>query len=112
MSSRQINFFIAPDDLIDINKFLMANECLFIKDNTPDTKNIFSDSIIDNGKIFKIYLSKFGFSDGIEHKYLLEKNIYYVDVLRSNVIDFDLGGFYLNSKKELHRARFYYIYEY
>lgn len=112
MSSKQINFYITPEDIFDINNFLLESECVFIKENTLETKSIFIDSLATKEPLFKVGLSRSEFANKVQYKYLEAKNYYYLDVLRSYVIDFDLGGFYPYSNKELHRGRFYYVFEY
>ena len=36
-------------------------------------------------------------------------NQYYIDIVHSSCIEFDIGGFYPYSDKVLHRSRFYYV---
>jgi len=106
--SKQLNFYITPDDYQLINKFLMENNCLILVDNyiSIDRNPVYElISIEDN--IYQIYITKNLFLNEIEIE-KTENNIFYFDKLRSSIIQFGLGGFYKNSKDNLNRARLYF----
>jgi hypothetical protein len=105
MKSKQINFFIIPDDKPKIGSFLKANDCFFIRNNVK-TAEVDSDISFEKENLFQIFLSKKGFKKAIFFKQVEDKNCYYIDVVKSFVIEFDIGGFYPYSDKELHRGRF------
>lgn len=108
MKSKQINFFTTPSDKPKINAFLKANDCLLIKTNVKVAK-IDSVILLEKENIFQIFLSNREFKKEIFFKQVEDEDYYYVDVVRSLVIEFDIGGFYPYSNKELHRGRFYCI---
>jgi hypothetical protein len=108
MKSKQINFFITPNDKNKISAFLKANDCLLVKTNVEAAK-IDSDISFEKKDVSQIFLSKEDFKKEIFFKQVEDRNYYYVDVVRSLVIEFDIGGFYPYSNKELHRGRFYCI---
>lgn len=106
MESKQINFFITPGDKHKIDSFLKANNCLTIRTNVKAPK-IDSDISFEKENIFQFFLSKEEFIKGIFFKQVENRDYYYLDVVRSLVIEFDVGGFYPYSNKELHRGRIY-----
>ena len=105
MKSKQLNFFITPDDKNNIESFFKDHDCLFIRNNIKSAK-IDLDISFEKESIFQFFLSKENFKKEIFFKQIEDKS-YYVDVIRSFVIEFDVGGFYPYSNKELHRGRFY-----
>src|ERR1051326_3197739 len=112
MNSKQINFFIIPDDLQQIVRFFEQKRILIIKRNTLLPEIVDYDLALNSEKIFQVYLSKVEFKNKISLNYLNAKNHYYVDDMRSDVIEFSIGGFYPYSDKELHRSRLYFITKY
>ena len=105
MKSKQLNFFITPDDKNNMESFFKYHDCLFIRNNIKSAK-IDLDISFEKESIFQFFLSKENFKKEIFFKQIEDKS-YYVDVIRSFVIEFDVGGFYPYSNKELHRGRFY-----
>jgi hypothetical protein len=101
-----MNFFITPDDKSKINAFFKSNDCLVIP-NHVKTKKIESDLSLEQDNLFQIFLTTKNFKKEISFKRIEETNLYYVDVVKSLVIEFDIGGFYPFSNKELHRGRLY-----
>ena len=111
--STQLNFFLNPEDLIEIKKFLKEKGCLILKRNS-EKSTFFNEYDIEKNpeNIFQVCLCKDEYKNKIFHEYLESTNSYYVDILKSNCIEFSIGGFYPYSDKELHRSRFYFIHEY
>lgn len=110
MSSKQINFFIVPEDWPTINKFLKEAGASLIKVPILKIDHIFNESINDDTEAHQIYLT----NEVRRNEIVLNphKAGYYVDVVKSNTIEFNRGGFYPNSNKILHRARFYTVFKY
>ncbi len=109
MSSKQINFFIVPEDLPIINSFFIEHNCLIMSNNVSQ---IIMSSNYDLTKasaenIHEVFLSKKDFKKNILYKYLANQNYYYFDDTRSYVIQFSIGFFYPNNTKELHSSRLY-----
>ena len=106
MKSKQLNFFITPDDKNNMESFFKDHDCLFIRNNIKSAK-IDLDISFEKESIFQFFLSKEEFKKKIFFKQLEDRSYYYVDAIRSFVIELDIGGFYPYSNKELHRGRFY-----
>ncbi len=111
--SRQLNFFLSPEDLIEVKKFLKEKGVLLFKRNSEEP-TFFNEYDIEKNpeNIFQVCLCKDEYKNKIFHEHLEATNSYYVDILKSNCIEFSIGGFYPYSDKELHRSRFYFICEY
>ena len=105
MRSRQINLFITPSDMAGIQLFLKTKSCILIRNNVQIAK-IDSKISLDKEDVFQIFISRKDFINKIFFKQVKD-NYYYVDVVKSLAIEFDIGGFYPYSKKELHRGRLY-----
>ena len=113
MNSKQINFFITPDDKEKILDFLKAKGCLFLQENVAKPQEALNNNInIITENIFKVYLVREDLKENVMFKHLDSKNIFYVDILKSCVVELNLGGFYPDSDKELYRGRLYYISKY
>ncbi len=111
--SKQLNFFITPDDLKEIDIFLKENACLVLRNNVSSESESFGYDIESNTeKLFQVFLSKEEFKNNITFNYLESKEYYYVYETSSYVIEFGIGGFYPYSDKEFHRSRLYFIHEY
>ncbi|HVG17081.1 MAG TPA: hypothetical protein VM935_19065 [Chitinophagaceae bacterium] len=113
MNSKQINFFLAPNDLNDVAVFFKEKGCHILKRRVDyPTNRVDYDFVSNKEEIFQVYIYSSPFTDKIEFQYLEEEQYYYVDSLRSFCIEFGIGGFYPYSDKELHRSRFYYVHKY
>lgn len=112
MKSKQINFYITPEDSFEINNFLRDAGCMILKENVKKTHSDFVYEIItDIRNNIQLYLCKEEYMSCINVE-SLKSDKYYIDILKSQCIEFAMGGFYPYSDKELHRSRFYYIFEY
>ena len=111
--SKQLNFFLSPGDLIEVKKFLKEEDCLILKRNS-EKSTFFNEYDIEKNleNIFQVCLCKDEYKNKIFHEYIESTNSYYVDIVKSNCIEFSIGGFYPYSDKELHRSRFYFVCEY
>ena len=113
MRSKQINFFTAPEDIIEISEFLKAKGCYIFKNNLESINQLEEYNIVSNtDEIFQVCLTNKEFVNKIEFEFVESKNYYYIDILKSYVVQFNIGGFYPYSQKELHSGRLYYIFEY
>lgn len=109
MSSKQINFFIMPSDVSEINSFLKEMGCLFVKSNVIAPAAAFIDNIETESKITKqYYLCPLQYKNDVVFKQVKDEHCFYVDINASNVIEFDIGGLYDNDE-QLHRSRLYYV---
>jgi len=113
MRSKQINFFITPEDVPEIDIFLKEKGCVFIRNNAPSPRMAFEYDIVNNKEqVFQVYLTKEEFRNKVMFKFIDSKSYYYVYDTKSDVIEFSIGGFYPYSSRELHRGRFYYVFGY
>jgi hypothetical protein len=114
MKSKQINFFISPDDWEAINHFFIDHGACFIKQPIHDLKNMLTTDIStkEDGDFNKVFLTKAEYISSIKTRYLETQNYYLVDDLRSNVVEFSRGGFSSVSNDALERARLYFVSQY
>jgi hypothetical protein len=111
MGSKQLNFFIVPEDRYVIDAFLKANDCVSIRNNVKDPTIDLIDHLGEK-ETSQFFLSKEDFKEEIFFNQVEEENYYYVDVLQSLAIEFDIGGLYSDGRQVLHRSRFYCITSY
>ncbi|MBL0743486.1 hypothetical protein [Chryseolinea lacunae] len=109
MQSRQLNFFIHPDDLPEIEVFLREENALFIKQPTFEIANLYSDSIAfdDRHKFDTVFLVKADQANHVVTQWIAPQGYWLVDAQSSCAIQFSRGGLTKDGKK-LNRARFYY----
>jgi hypothetical protein len=113
MNSKQINFYITPDNLPEIDNFFMAKESVIVRgDVTLPNIALYDLTTAYKEKIFQAYLTKKYFLNSIYFKKLDSKDYYYLYEVSSLVVQFSLGGFCPYNNKELHRSRLYYICKY
>lgn len=107
MKSRQINFFITPEDNKNINKFLEEMDCIIMVEKYIAVGKNPTFELPDKSEdIFKVFLTKNEFLNDIK---ITESNdSKYFDSSRSPLLEFPLGGFYPYNRKILQRARFYF----
>ncbi len=93
-----------------ISAFFKEAGANFIKVPVLKIDHLFIDHVNDDPKAFQIYLT----NEGHGKKVILnpQKAGYYVDIGKSNAIEFSRGGFYPYSDKILHRARLYTVFDY
>jgi len=110
MSSKQLNFYITPEDHERINDFILKKETLILLNQkiSLDNKIEFQNGIPTND-IFQIYLSNNEFIKKIKINTSKENNIKSFDIDDSYLLEFSLGGFYPYDRNILQRARFYYV---
>jgi hypothetical protein len=112
MSSKQINFFLSPEDLQEVSDFITQKKCLIFKRKNEIPAIPGNYDIINNQEsIFQVYLCEEKYQDKIHYEQTNPKE-YFVDIVKSYCIEFSIGGFYPYSNKELHLSRFYYVFEY
>ncbi|HMH20161.1 MAG TPA: hypothetical protein VK563_00225 [Puia sp.] len=108
MNSKQLNFFIVPEDLENIYSFFNKNNIKYIKISGPGINNMVLDSFPYRGKMSdKIYLSCDDFYPKIVMEYDNFKKSYIVDSYKSYLLEFNRGGFHPTDTKTLDRGRFY-----
>lgn len=109
MSSKQLNFFITPEDYSRINEFIIQQKAkiLLNQDLSNEVDIFFRDELPDNNQIFQVYLSLNKFEDNIIIL-TTKKGLKYFDIQESCILEFSFGGFYPSNPNILQRARFYY----
>ncbi|WP_160140290.1 hypothetical protein [Chryseobacterium sp. c4a] len=111
MASKQLNFFITPDEYERINKMILErNIVVLVKQNISITSEIVISKILPpiEDEIFQVYLSTPQFLDKII-VLSTDNGKKYFDLLRSYLLEFSVGGFYPYDRNILQRARFYYV---
>lgn len=108
MKSRQLNFFITPEDREEINKFLAEKGAFifasaYIKPGKNPVEKI--PDPVEN--IFQIYLTKKEYVKDI--KTTGTENVTYFSPVEEILLEFSLGGFYPGDRTILQSARFYFI---
>ena len=114
MRSRQLNFFILPDEWGKINQFLLDSEIAVISQPIYDIGKMYTDDITQKkpGDFDKVYLTSGRFRESIKTEYIETQEYYLVDDYQSCAIAFSRGGFYQGSPYQLHRARLYLVSSY
>lgn len=112
MKSKQLNFYITPNDREAISVFLEENQCCVMADayiKAGDNSCRKLEQVKED--IFQVYLTK---EDYLKNVTTLstENGIEYYDNMISPILQFNIGGFYPYDKSLLQRARFYYVSEY
>ncbi len=105
MKSKQLNFFITPEDRDSINIFLSKNNCYILVDKGNASSNELPK--LEEG-IFQVYLTKKEFIKNIR-TLVTDNGVEYIDNMISPVLQFNLGGFYPYNNNLLQRGRFYFI---
>ena len=111
MSSKQINFYIVPDDYKLIDQFLKDHLCNVMVNNYID-KGLNPLNILPkiDEEIYQVYLCNDRFDDKI--KVTRNDKVKYFDVFESYLIEFSLGGFFPYDRTLLQRARLYFVTSY
>lgn len=114
MPSKQLNFFIMPEDWKQISEVLEKQNVYFIKVPLKDSSKIFTKTIADKkeGESYRVYLTNEEYKNKIFFEHGDDKKTLEVDILKSYAIEFDRAGFFPYSSQILHRARFYTVTKY
>ncbi|OCA77104.1 hypothetical protein BBI01_01180 [Chryseobacterium artocarpi] len=111
MASKQLNFYITPNDYERINTMISENDIIVLcKSKIFADNNIVYTNKLPNidEEIFQVYFTDSRFLERI--KILSTNNgIRYFDIDESYLLEFDLGGFYPYDRTILQRSRFYYV---
>jgi hypothetical protein len=110
MNSKQINFFLAPEDFPKVITFINENGGTIYKRHA-DTKDkpVRYNHLINEESIYQVCVCKEGRTKILSFEYLEERKDFYIEIGKSNCMEFSFGGFYPYSDKELHRSRFYFV---
>jgi hydroxymethylpyrimidine pyrophosphatase-like HAD family hydrolase len=113
MNSKQINFFLAPEDLPKVITFINENGGVIYKRHA-DTKDkpVKYNLLINEESIIQVCVCKEEYTAFLSFEYLQNRKEFYIEIGKSNCIEFSFGGFYPYSDKELHRSRFYFVTKY
>jgi hypothetical protein len=104
MKSKQINFFITPNDFQYINHFIKTHDILIYNIETEKV-----DEIKEN--MHQVFLTKENYIDNLVFS-STKKGDKYFDIGRSYVLEVSLGGFYTNTKKDFTNGRVYFVMSY
>ncbi|TJZ53602.1 hypothetical protein FAZ15_16340 [Sphingobacterium olei] len=110
MKSKQLNFFITPEDYNEIDHFIKEKSALVLVKQYIDKRNNGIQKELPNldEEIFQVYLTKEVFLKDIEIL-SADNGIKYFENWLSPILQFSLGGFYPYDKNLLQRGRFYYV---
>ncbi len=110
MTSKQLNFFMMPDDLVGFENEFSNFGALFIRQPLPSPTLTFKDSIgYSNGEFAKIFLTTQTFTNKVIIRKIENKKYYLIDDLRSPVIEFSRG---VKNEGIVQRSRLYFTKEY
>lgn len=114
MKSSQLNFYIHPDDLIEIEKFFKNRNTLFVEQPIESINNPFITSITypkPKNQFDKTYLTDNTLLENLFFDRVDKQGYFLVKDISSYVIEFSRGGFLFEENK-LERARLYFVKSY
>jgi hypothetical protein len=111
MNSKQINFYLAQDDIKRIENYIKDNDLLLIGKPSPEKKILFADSLLSEySGIHKLrghkYIVRPEDVDLVILKYINAQNHFVIDVMNSPVVEIWCSNITDESKKP---DRIYYI---
>lgn len=112
MNSKQINFFLAPEDLPKVIALINENGGGIYKMQAGTKEPTRYNLLINEESIIQVCVCKDGRTTNLSYVYLENRKEFYIEIGKSNCIEFSVGGFYPYSDKELHRSRFYFVTKY
>ncbi len=109
-TSSQINFFLMPEDILEMDAFLKVHQCSVVAEPMPSQELKFINSILVNGneKINKKYIIRNLDIPKISIKEVKQQNYYLVNETISPCIEIIYPKFEKNKDKQLNRGRVYY----
>jgi len=114
LKSSQLNFYIHPDDLAEIEPFLKGLGALFISQPTIDDRSPFINSIRypkPENQFDKIYLVQNASLTNLIFDKIDKQDYFLIRDIPSYVVEFSRGGF-LFDKNRLERSRLYFVTSY
>ena len=112
MNSSQINFYLMPEDAIEIDKYVRQNDLILLAQPMPDCKLISVDSVqtleYEDWKIRSVkYIARTEDKEKIKLEFVEPQNHYIIDVLNTPDIENWIPSFLNNEKRK--RGRVYYV---
>lgn len=109
MNSKQLNFFLAPEDLPFIYDFFNRMEVKYVRINKYDPEDINFESFpFRHGSAYEqIFITQMEFSSKIYARLSGIASEYRLDLEKSFVLEFTPGGIYPSSAHILNRGSFY-----
>lgn len=113
MKTNQINFFLMPEDIGEVNSYLHSNDFLII------SQPIFSESIVPTHsisdfqneleiKFSKKFLALKQDTDKLNIKFIKEQNYYLINEFNSPCIEVLYSPFHKDTQKKMNRGRFFF----
>ena len=112
MNSSQINFYLMPEDAIEIDKYIRQSNLILLAQPMPDCNLVLVDSVqaleYKDWKIRSVkYIARAEDKEKIKVEFVNTQNHYVIDVLNSPVIEIWFPSFLNNEKRK--RGRVYYV---
>jgi hypothetical protein len=112
MKSSQINFYLMPEDAVEVDRYLQKNGLILLAEPMPDSNLLSIDSLqYLQWKDWKIrsvkYIARIEDKDKIKIEFVESQNYYTIDVLNSPVIEIWFPSFTTSEKRK--RGRVYYV---
>lgn len=107
MKSKQLNFFITPDDYCLISQFLNDFKCELLIDRCGKSKIIKINNLnqLETG-VFQLFLCPEGYGNKVFTTG--ENDLEHINIFNSYVVQFSLGGFYPYDKNILQKGRLFF----
>jgi len=104
--SPQINFYLMPNDILEIEEYIKKSGLLIIKDDSPTAQLCMLNSLTENDDLKKLlFLPKH--EGKVVTWYVESQKFYAIDILFSPVIEF-FHPYYDFAEKIMRTGRFYY----
>ena len=112
MNSKQINFFLTPEDIQEVNEYLKENKLLVIPQPIPTENIVLIDSLLTRtiGNEYKIrgqkYIARPEDKDKLLVEHIKEQNYYLIEMMNSPVIEF---LYPIHTSNTIQSGRIYFI---
>jgi hypothetical protein len=109
MNSKQLNFFLSPDDLPLVYDFFIRMELKYVRVNKydPDDINFESFPFRHGSAHEQIFITRMDFSSQIHVRRNEAASEYCIDLEKSLVLQFTPGGIYPFNSRIINRGSFY-----
>ncbi|MDX1959655.1 MAG: hypothetical protein SFU98_13855 [Leptospiraceae bacterium] len=113
MKTNQINFFLMPEDINEINHYLHSNDFLIISQPMTSNSIVSLNSITEFNNDLEIKFSKKFLVlkqdiNKLNIKFIKEQNYYLINEFNSPCIEVLFSPFNKDSNKKLNRGRFFF----
>jgi len=106
MNSSQINFFMMPEDVAELEQYIKEQGLVIVADRMPDSKPVILENLVVDS-FLKTYITDTSNLSKLKIDYSDNQKVYYIMPIQSPVIEFR-KPVYIPAENRMNKGRLYF----